>query len=147
MNLLKFNKLIINKSYRHFSILFSKTHEYVKINKNLCTIGISKYAEESLGDIVHIDFQPLGKIIKKNDMIAEIDSVKAVSEIISPVSGKIIKINNKVIDNPSLINSSPLDNGWLIKINLDENIEDSKLLNETEYNEYINLDFDHLKKS
>ena len=137
MFLLKLNKLVSNKSYRYFSTWFTKTHEYIKFDKKLCTIGLTEYAAESLGEIVYIHFSSVGMDVKKNEVISEIDSIKAVSEVISPVSGKIVDINKEVENNPSLINSSPLDKGWLIKIKSSQKIEDLELLDKNEYINFI----------
>ena len=137
MTLLKLNKLVSNKSYRYFSTWFTKTHEYIKFDKNLCTIGLTEYAAESLGEIVYIHFSSVGMYVKKDEVISEIDSIKAVSEIISPVSGKIVDINKEVENKPSLINLSPLDKGWLIKIKSNQKIEDLELLDKNEYINFI----------
>ena len=97
---------------------FTKEHEWIVIDGTSGTIGITQYAQEQLGDVVHVDLPEIGKTVAAGDEIAVVESVKAASELFSPVSGKIGEVNNMVINNPSIINSSPEDEGWFIKMGI-----------------------------
>lgn len=104
------------------------SHEWVKIDKNLATVGITAYAKKEIGEIVNVDLPIVGKVVKAQEEVCIIESTKSAIDIYSPISGKIVEVNNKLIENVSLINSSPEKDGWLFKIestNLKE-LEDLK---------------------
>jgi|SaaInlStandDraft_7_1057024.scaffolds.fasta_scaffold00660_3 glycine cleavage system H protein len=119
------------------TIRFTKSHEYIKYDIGYYTLGITKFAADSLGDIVFVTLPKKGNIVVKEDAILDIDSIKAVSEIYTPISGKIININIELEDDPSLINISPLDKGWIVQIESEDNINDLNLMNNKEYEDYI----------
>ena len=119
------------------TIRFTKCHEYIKYDIGYYTLGITKFAADSLGDIVFVTLPKKGNIVVKEDAILDIDSIKAVSEIYTPISGKIININIELEDDPSLINISPLDKGWIVQIESEDNINDLNLMNNKEYEDYI----------
>lgn len=110
-------------------MMFTKSHEWVKKEDAIATVGISDYAQSELGDIVFIELPEIGSEVTIGDTLAEIESVKAVSEVYSPVSGKVIEINQDVIDNPSLINEDA-NNAWFVKVEFTDTAE---LLTEDEY--------------
>jgi len=95
---------------------FSKNHEWIVIADELATIGISDFAQKQLGDIVSVELPKSGDQFKQNDTIAIVDSIKASSDIYCPIGGVIEKINEELIDHPELINQSPYDSGWIVKI-------------------------------
>jgi len=129
---------ITKKFYKRvFSTWYTKTHEYIKVNNNLLTFGITKFATTSLGDICFVELPKIGTQIEKDDIIINIDSIKAVSEITSPVSGQVIYINNPASNSPIIVNNSPLDEGWLVKIKTDDCITNHNFLTESEYNDFI----------
>ncbi|MBU87414.1 MAG: glycine cleavage system protein GcvH [SAR202 cluster bacterium] len=112
---------------------YSKEHEWVKIEDGKATIGITNFAQESLGDIVYIDLPDIGFKIVQFEKFGEVESVKAVSDLYAPISGTIIEINPLAETNPETVNSSPHENGWLLRVdsfNLDE-LE--SLMSESEY--------------
>ncbi len=117
------------------SILCSKTHEYVSENeeKNY-TIGLTDYAVEQLGDIVFLELPEVGASFNKGDVFATVESVKAASEIYMPISGTITEVNNSVIDSPEILNESPYENGWLVKVDFTGN--DVELADLIDYNDY-----------
>ena len=115
------------------TIRFTKSHEYIKYDIGYYTLGITKFAADSLGDIVFVTLPKKGNIVVKEDAILDIDSIKAVSEIYTPISGKIININIELEDDPSLINISPLDKGWIVQIESEDNINDLNLMNNKDY--------------
>lgn len=115
-------------------ILCSKTHEYLLEDGNVFTIGLTDYAVEQLGDIVFIELPEVGTEFIKSEVFATVESVKAASEIYMPVGGKIIEINEKVVENPEILNESPYENGWLVKIESETAHADSGDL--LEYDDY-----------
>ncbi len=115
-------------------ILCSKTHEYLLEDENVFTIGLTDYAVEQLGDIVFIELPEAGTEFAKGEVFATVESVKAASEIYMPVGGKIIEINEKVVENPEILNESPYENGWLVKIESETAHADSGDL--LEYDDY-----------
>jgi len=118
-------------------IKYSSDHEYVKIDASNGIVGISIYAQEQLGDIVYVELPNVGDEIKKGDEIAVIESVKAASELYSPVSGTIIAINEKLNDEPAFVNLDAEGEGWIFKIALSNAAELDELMNEAAYSEHI----------
>lgn len=118
--------------------LYTDTHEWAKLEDNLVVIGITDYAQSLLHDIVYVELPEIGKFINKGDVIAEIESVKTVAEVYSPIAGKIIEINEKLSDEPDIINKSPYVEGWIAKLIPKNWVEDSKsLLSPKKYMELI----------
>lgn len=95
---------------------FTKEHEWIKIEGDLAIVGISDYAQDSLGDVVFVDLPELGRTLEANEVFAVIESVKAVSDVYSPCSGSVAAINEKLLDCPEIINQDPYGEGWLIKL-------------------------------
>ena len=116
---------------------YSKEHEWVYLENEIAIVGITNYAQESLGDIVFIELPEIGKIIKFGDQVGVVESVKAASELYSPVSGKIIEINNDLKTNPQLLNTDPENTGWYMKIEIDNTEELNNLMNFNQYKETI----------
>ncbi len=119
------------------NLLYTKDHEWARIEGSVVTAGITDYAQDQLGDIVYVELPSEGTEISQFSSCGAIDSVKASSEIYAPVSGKVIEINSAVADNPSLLNSSPYEEGWLIKIEISSEDELSQLIKAAEYEEII----------
>ncbi len=115
-------------------ILCSKSHEWVLDDGNLCTIGLTDYAVEQLGDIVFVELPEVDSEFAKGEVFATIESVKAASEIYMPVSGKVVEINEELINAPELINENVWEKGWLIKVKSDTLSEDT--LGLMEYEDY-----------
>ena len=116
---------------------YSKEHEWVKIDHNIITIGITNFAQESLGDVVYLELPELGSSISQFQKFGEIESVKAVSELFAPISGEIIEINSKIETSPELINSSPHKDGWILKVESSNLDEVDLLLTKEEYMKII----------
>lgn len=120
---------------------FTKEHEWIRIEKKedeeLAIIGISEFAQEQLGDIVSIELPKVGGIFRQGQTIAIVDSVKASSDIYTPISGKIIEVNEELIEKPERINQSPYDSGWITKIKPSNNEEFEKLMTKEKYDRYI----------
>ena len=112
---------------------YTKTHEWVKLAGAKAKIGITDHAQHELTDIVFVELPTVGKQIKKGEELCVVESVKSVSEVYAPVSGKIVAINTKLDDSPETINSSPYDDGWLVEIEIQDKAEANTLLDAAEY--------------
>ncbi len=112
---------------------YTKTHEWVKLTGAKAKIGITDHAQHELTDIVFVELPSVGKEIKKGEELCIVESVKSVSEVYAPVSGKIVAVNTKLDDSPETINSSPYDNGWLVEVEIKDKAEVNTLLDAAEY--------------
>lgn len=120
------------------NMLCTKTHEYVLEENGIYEVGITDYAIEQLGDIVFIELPEVGSDFSKNEVFATIESVKAASEIYMPISGKVVEINEEIVDSPELLNDESFDNKWLIKIeSTAEQVEFADLLDYADYKEEL----------
>ena len=118
-------------------IKFSADHEWIKVDGNTALIGISDYAQSELGDIVYVDIDSDLSEITVNETFGSIEAVKTVSDLYAPISGKVIEINDRLEDEPELLNSDPYGEGWLIKIEIFDSSQLEKLLNGEEYKKQI----------
>ena len=116
---------------------YSKDHEWVFIENDIATVGITNYAQESLGDIIFIELPETGKSINMGDQVGVVESVKVASELYSPVSGEIIEINNELKTTPQLLNTDPENTGWYMKLKIDHTEELTNLMNFNQYKEMI----------
>ncbi|MFX1573032.1 MAG: glycine cleavage system protein GcvH [Promethearchaeota archaeon] len=116
---------------------YTSTHEWIKIENNFGTVGITDYAQHQLGDIVFIELPDVGMVFEKGSNVAEIESVKAVGDVLMPLSGEIIETNENLTNGPELINKSPYKDGWIIKIKINHNDEKGDLLTFEQYKELI----------
>lgn len=116
---------------------YSKSHEWLKISGSNAILGITNHAQTELTDIVYVELPEIGKEVTKGDELCIVESVKSVSEIYAPVSGKVIKINKKLEDEPETINNSPYDEGWLVEIEIKNNEELKELLDAKDYSKLI----------
>ncbi|MEY3659445.1 MAG: glycine cleavage system protein GcvH [Pseudohongiellaceae bacterium] len=115
-------------------VKYTKSHEWVSVDgSGLATVGISDYAQGALGDVVFVDLPAVGTVAKATGEIAVVESVKAASDIYSPVSGEVVEVNTALQGSPDLINSSPLGEGWLYRLKLSDPAELDGLLDETAY--------------
>lgn len=120
-------------------ILCTKSHEYLVEGENcIFTVGLTDYAVEQLGDIVFVELPEVGSEFSKGEVFATVESVKAASEIYMPIGGKIVEINEKIVETPEVLNESPYAEGWLIKTeNTDAHLETADLLDYADYKEEI----------
>jgi len=118
-------------------IKFSKEHEWIKKIDQTVIIGITEFAQEQLGDIVSIEFPQVASSFKQNEVMAIIDSVKASSDIYCPIDGEIIEINEKLSETPELINQSPYEEGWIVKIKPSNPEQIDSLLSKEQYDELV----------
>ncbi|KAI8339398.1 glycine cleavage system H protein [Chlamydoabsidia padenii] len=112
---------------------YTTDHEWISIDNGVGTIGITDYAQKALGDVVFVESPSVGSNVDKQDQIGAVESVKAASDIYSPVTGEVVDVNEALADEPSLINSSPEDEGWLAKIKIADPEELSGLMDEKAY--------------
>ncbi|MFX1407469.1 MAG: glycine cleavage system protein GcvH [Promethearchaeota archaeon] len=116
---------------------YTPSHEWVRIEDNLAIVGITDYAQHQLGDIVFVEMPEKGLVFERGSNAAEIESVKAVGDLIMPLSGEIVDINNNLVDNPELVNNSPFDEGWIIKLHISHPNEINELLTFENYKELV----------
>lgn len=114
---------------------YSKEHEWVRVDGDAVTIGVTDYAQDQLGDIVYLDLPSAGSNVSQADKMGEIESVKAVSDLFSPISGEVVEINQEAVDEPELVNSEPYGRGWLVKLRLSDVGEIEGLLSADSYDE------------
>lgn len=116
---------------------YSKEHEWVKVEGNVVTIGITEYAQGELGDIVFVELPDVDDEINEGDTFGSVESVKTVSELYAPVSGKIIETNEELEDSPEFVNESPFEKAWMVKVELDDESQLDELLSAEQYAEMI----------
>ena len=117
--------------------LFTKEHEWVYVEEGTATIGISDYATGELGDIVYIELPEVKTRVKQMDPIGTIEAVKTVAELFSPVSGEIVEINEEIVSNPEIVNKDPYEEGWFLKIKMEDQGELDVLFSHDEYQEFL----------
>ncbi|MBN2406273.1 MAG: glycine cleavage system protein GcvH [Elusimicrobia bacterium] len=116
---------------------YTKDHEWVKVEGNTATVGITEYAAKQLGDVTFVEKPVTGKDIKKGQVLCDVESVKAASEVYSPVSGKIAQVNGSMEEFPGIVSSLPESDGWIAKIEMSDPSEASQLMNAQQYGDYI----------
>ncbi len=119
------------------SIYYTKDHEWLRVDERLCVVGITEYAAGQLGDITYVELPEVGRSVAQGDVLCEVESVKAASEIFAPVSGSVIEVNLKLEDSPELINSSAEEDGWLLKLEMTASREEESLMSKEDYLDYI----------
>jgi glycine cleavage system H protein len=112
---------------------YSKTHEWVRVEGDIATIGISDHAQAELGDIVYLDLPEPGRLLKAEDQFGEVESVKAVSELYTPVGGEVVEANTGIRDTTEVVNDDPYGNGWMIKVRMSDPSELDALLAAGDY--------------
>lgn len=117
---------------------YSKTDEWVRVNGDEATVGITDYAQDQLGDIVYLELIKAGETVAAAKHFGDIESVKATSELISPLSGEIVAVNDKLHDQPELINDDPYQQGWMFKVKMSNQAELDSLLTVEQYLKYLN---------
>jgi glycine cleavage system H protein len=119
------------------SLYFTKEHEWIRVDGDLATVGISNHAQEALGDIVFAEVPDAGKTLSKGDDAAVVESVKAASDVYAPVGGEVVEGNAALADDPSLINRDPEGEGWFFKLKLSDTSELDGLMDEAAYREWV----------
>ncbi|MES2461296.1 MAG: glycine cleavage system protein GcvH [Armatimonadota bacterium] len=116
---------------------YSKSHEWIKIEGDTAVIGITDHAQEELGDIVYVELPTVGRVLSVDDVFGTVESVKAVSELYSPLSGEVVEVNDSLIGSEATINDTPYETGWLIKVRLKDPSEMDTLLDDAGYKSEI----------
>lgn len=120
------------------NIKYASSHEWVRVDDDgIATVGISHHAQDALGDIVFVDLPELGTTVNAKDEVAVVESVKAASDIYSPVSGEIVAINEALVDAPETVNSQPYDGGWFFKVEISDETELEELMDAEAYAEHV----------
>lgn len=118
-------------------LLYTKQHEWIAIDGDVATVGITDYAQQELGDIVYVELPEVGQSFEAEDAFGSVESVKAVSNIYMPMSGKVIAVNEDLADAPEIVNQDPYGEGWLVKIKLADPSQADDLLSAEEYEQYL----------
>ena len=116
---------------------YSKDHEWVRVEGDVGTVGISDYAQEQLGDVVYVELPEVGRAVAQNEEAAVVESVKAASEVYAPVSGEVVEVNQAPEDDPSLVNGDPTGEGWFLKLRLSAPGELDGLMDDAAYADYV----------
>ena len=116
---------------------FSKKHEWVSLEGDIATVGITKHATEMLGDIVFVEIPSKGKKVEQNSQAAVVESTKAASDVFSPVSGEVLEANEAIVNDPSSVNADPENNGWFFKIKITNKSELDTLMTKADYDKFV----------
>ncbi|HUI25974.1 MAG TPA: glycine cleavage system protein GcvH [Candidatus Kryptonia bacterium] len=116
---------------------YSKEHEWVLVEGDVATIGITDYAQEQLGDIVFVELPAIGDKASKDEAFSVVESVKAVSDVYAPVSGKVLEVNDDLPDSPEMLNEDPYGDGWMVKIEMTDKTDLDDLMTAAEYEEFV----------
>jgi glycine cleavage system H protein len=117
--------------------LYSREHEWLRIEDDLCVLGITEFAQHELGEVVFVELPEVGQVFDTNDELGTIESVKAVAEVFTPVAGEVVEINDAVVDDPELLNEDPHGDGWLIKIRFSSADDLKSMMKAEEYEEFV----------
>jgi|TARA_B100000242_G_scaffold294207_1_gene275482 glycine cleavage system H protein len=117
------------------NLKYTKDHEWISIDGDIATVGITDFAQSELGDIVYVEVDTIDENLNKDDVFGTVEAVKTVSDLFIPVSGEILEFNESLNDNPELINESPYDEGWIIKMKVENSDQLSELLDSKSYSE------------
>lgn len=118
-------------------VKYQKSHEWARKDGTLFTVGISDYAQDSLGDVVFVELPEKGKAVKKGEAYGVVESVKAASDVYAPLSGTIVEVNSRLKDDPSLVNKEPFGAGWFVKIQASDPGEYEELLSSSQYESFV----------
>jgi len=116
---------------------YSKEHEWIRVEDDVATIGITDYAQEELGDIVNVELPDEGDTFAKDEAFGAVESVKASSEVFSPIGGKVVEVNEPLFDGPEMLNEDPYDEGWMVKLAMSDSGELDELMDAEAYQQYV----------
>ena len=119
------------------TVKFTEEHEWIKVEGDTGTVGITAYAQEQLGDVVYVELPAVGKQVEKGKEMAVVESVKAASEVYAPVTGAVVAVNDKLTAEPATVNAEPMVGGWFVKIKLSKPDELNGLMDEAAYDKYV----------
>jgi glycine cleavage system H protein len=118
-------------------IRYTKDHEYVRLDGDVATVGITDHAQEQLGDIVFVELPPVGKSVEQGAEAAVVESVKAASEVYAPLSGEVVEVNGALEGEPAKVNADPLGEGWFLKLKVKDKSQFEALMDEAAYNDFV----------
>jgi glycine cleavage system H protein len=118
-------------------LLYTEDHEWTRIEGNVATVGITQFAVDKLGDVIQVDLPGEGEALKQRDVFGSVESVKAVSDLFAPLTGKVLKVNSPLADSPEYVNEEPYDGGWMIQIELANPDETRKLMDAKSYASFV----------
>ncbi len=116
---------------------YTKDHEWAQVDENIVTVGITEFAQDSLGEVVYVELPEEGTKVTQGEPFGVVESVKAMSDLVAPVSGTVIEINQSLTDDPSVLNDDPVNNGWMIRIEMDTEKELAALMRAPDYKKLI----------
>ena len=116
---------------------YTKDHEWAQVDENIVTVGVTEFAQNALGEIVYVELPEEGQKVTQNEAFGVVESVKAVSDLYAPVSGTVIEVNATIVDDPGILNDDPMNNGWMIRIEMDTEKELASLIRAPEYRKLI----------
>lgn len=116
---------------------YTKDHEWVKVDGDVATIGITDFAQRELGDIVYVEVETVGDTLSKEEVFGTVEAVKTVSDLFMPISGEVLELNNEIETNPEIVNSDPYGKGWMIKVKISDASELTALLSSSDYQSLV----------
>ncbi len=116
---------------------YTREHEWARVEGKVVTIGITRYAVEQLGDITQVDLPKEGETVRKNDVVGTVESVKAVSDVFAPLSGKVVKVNSPLGDSPEYLSDDPYDEGWMVQLEIANEAELGELMDSAAYEAFV----------
>ena len=119
------------------NLLYTSEHEWIKIDGEIATIGVTDFAQSELGDIIFLEFPALNSVFNKGEIFGTIEAVKTVSDLYMPIDGEICEINDILNDNPEKVNEDPYKDGWMVKVKIDKSVSLDGLLDSNQYNKLI----------
>jgi glycine cleavage system H protein len=117
--------------------LYSREHEWIRVDGDVAVVGITEFAQEELGEVVFVELPEVGQVFNTGDELGTIESVKAVAEVYTPVAGEVVEVNDAVVDDPELLNDDPHSEGWLVKIRFSSASDLKELMSAEKYEEYV----------
>jgi glycine cleavage system H protein len=117
--------------------LYTREHEWIRVDDDICVLGITDFAQQELGEVVYVELPEVGQVFDAGDEIGTIESVKAVAEVYTPLAGEVVEVNDAVVDDPELLNEDPQAEGWLIKIRVSSAADLKTLMKADEYEEFV----------
>jgi glycine cleavage system H protein len=121
------------------TLKYTKDHEWIKVDGDIATVGITDFAQGELGDIVYVDITTVGETLSQNDIFGTVEAVKTVSDLFMPVSGQVLEVNPALDSSPDSVNKDPYGNGWMIKIKMTEPSEAAALMNAADYKNVVGV--------
>jgi glycine cleavage system H protein len=116
---------------------YTKDHEWAQVDENVVTVGITEYAQDNLGEVVYVELPEEGQKVTQGEPFGVVESVKAVSDLVAPVSGTVIEVNMTIVENPNTLNDDPMNDGWMIRIEMDTEKELASLMRSPDYKKLI----------